>query len=315
MHQLRNRRCKDDRDRVFALRGLLPDNAALDITPDYTKPVTQVYSDFAKAQLKLGNHPSSSDYLPTWAPDYRHDKTFTELTEIRFGTYFGKDPKVPSNIDFSKGPYRLSVRATLIDIITIVQPAIFVHDEAHRTSDILIFIFYRRYCMNLKERFDSNFENRQYPTQEDPTTAFAYSLVGGGTDRVYNDAFNSKPNEKSLDPLRLWKIYENQCISESGEIYAAIQRELHRPPEQKKIKGIGIDFYRSGSAEASMAWNYQHHLINIFRRYWFFISDDGYTGLAPLNSTTVTDVLAFIDGANVPFVLRESSEETSDFLL
>lgn len=54
MHQLRNRRCKDDRDRVFALRGLLPDNAGLDITTDYMKPVTQVYLDFAKAQLKLG---------------------------------------------------------------------------------------------------------------------------------------------------------------------------------------------------------------------------------------------------------------------
>ncbi|KAL9638101.1 MAG: hypothetical protein Q9204_001616 [Flavoplaca sp. TL-2023a] len=340
MHQFRNRRCKDDRDRVFALRGLLPDNAALDITPDYTKPVTQVYSDFVKAQLKLGSigilyeaglwkrkhlsqptlrdqpdHPSLSDYLPTWAPDYRHDKTFTELTEVRFGTYFGKDPKVPSNIDFSKGPYRLSVRATLIDIITIVQPAIFVHDEAHRTNDILMFLSCRRYCMNLKERLDSHFENRQYPTQEDPTTAFAYSLVGGGTDRAYNDAFISKPNKESLDPLSLWKIYEKLCISENGEIYAVIQRELHRPPERQKIKGIGVDFYRSGSAEASMAWNYQYHLINIFRRHWFFISDDGYTGLAPLNFMTVTDVLAFIDGANVPFVLRDSSDETSDFLL
>ena len=30
---------------------------------------------------------------------------------------------------------------------------------------------------------------------------------------------------------------------------------------------------------------------------------------------TVTDVLAFIDGANGPFVLRDSSDETSDFLL
>lgn len=168
--------------------------------------------------------------------------------------------------------------------------------------------------MNLKERLDSYFENRQYPTQEAPTTAFAYSLVGGGTDWAYNVTFNSKPNAEPLDPLSLWKIYENLCILESGEIYATIQRELHGLPQRQNIKGIGINFYRSGSAEASIAWNYQCHLIDIFRRHWFFIND-GYTGLAPLNSMTVTGVLAFIDGANVSFVLRDLSDETSAFLL
>ncbi|CAL8579666.1 hypothetical protein XPA_005400 [Xanthoria parietina] len=99
--------------------------------------------------------------------------------------------------------------------------------------------------------------------------------------------------------------------------YTAMQREARLPlsPSRKTIKGVGLEFYSSINAEASIAWNYHHHIVNILRRHWFFITDDGYTGLAPLDTKVETDVLAFIDGANVPFVLRDLGEDASDFLL
>ncbi|KAL8976016.1 MAG: hypothetical protein Q9205_007901, partial [Flavoplaca limonia] len=55
MHQLKHRRCTDGRDRVFALRGLLPASSGLNIQLDYTKSVDEVYRDLARTQVKLGN--------------------------------------------------------------------------------------------------------------------------------------------------------------------------------------------------------------------------------------------------------------------
>ena len=52
----------------------------------------------------------------------------------------------------------------------------------------------------------------------------------------------------------------------------------------------------------------------MFRRRRFFISGDGYIGLAPLR-TQEGDVLAFFVRAGVPFVLSESAEHSSDYIL
>ncbi|KAI4222477.1 MAG: hypothetical protein L6R36_006121 [Xanthoria steineri] len=301
MHELRRRSCKDDRDRVFALLGLLPKSTGLNLHPDYSKTVAEVYSEFAAAQLRLVNvgvlydaglwkrkyfqapdsrgdgtsHSSWSEYLPTWAPDYRQDATFMELAEMRFGGYVGADPRVPANIDLSKEPYRLTTQATLIDIVTCVQPALFVHHEGLRANDALMLLTCRRFCMDLKRIFDSQFVNRPCPSHEDSTKVFAYSLVGGGTDKAYIETFDRGVNHAPLDPLGLWQIYCRHCISEDGEIYTAMQREARMPfsPSRKTIKGVGMEFYRSINAEASIAWNYHHHIVNILRRHWFFITD------------------------------------------
>lgn len=343
MHQLRRRSCKDDRDRVFALLGLLPESTGLNLHPDYSKTVAEVYTELAAAQLRLGNigvlydaglwkrkyfqppesrgegtsQPSRSDYLPTWAPNYRQDTSFMELAEMRFGGYFGADSRVPPIIDLSKESYRLTTQATLIDIVTCVQPALFVHHEGLRANDALMLLTCRRFCMDLKRTFDSQFVNRPCPSHEDSTKVFAYSLVGGGTDKAYIETFDHGVNHAPLDPVSLWNIYCRHCIAEDGEIYTAMQREARLPlsPSRKTIKGVGMEFYSSINAEASIAWNYHHHIVNILRRHWFFITDDGYTGLAPLDTKVETDVLAFIDGANIPFVLRDLGEDASDFLL
>ncbi|KAL8848274.1 MAG: hypothetical protein Q9221_006712 [Calogaya cf. arnoldii] len=231
MHQLRRKGCKDDRDRVFALRGLISENTELDIRPDYSKTFQQIYTEFAIARLRLGNigvlydaglwkrkpYPSfesrddiisqvsQTDYLPTWVPDYRSDKSFKELAEMRFGSYFGEDSTVPAklNFDTSREAYRLITQATLIDIVAFVQPDRFIHDEKLRANDALMFLACRRFCMDLRRIVESYYVGRQYPTHEDPKTVFAKALVGGGTDEAYLATFYTKATEALLDPLSL----------------------------------------------------------------------------------------------------------------
>ena len=341
MNQLRRRSCKDDRDRVFALRGLLRDESNLVIQPDYSKSVSQVYTELTRSQLNLGNigalydaglckrkffhmpdlrseHSSQAsclEYLPTWVPDYRHGTSFMEL-DIHFGSYFGLDPRVPLKLDLSKEPYRLSSQATLLDIVTFVQPALFMHDQSLRVNDIAMFFRCRQFYKDLKRIVDSSFRNQSYPTNEDPTTAFAYALVGGGTDEAYDKNFNLGNTDELPNPLSLWNIYEKCCLEENGEVYQAMQREAEMTGDRRTIMGVGLDFYRGGSRESGTAWTYHHHLLSIFRRHWFFISNDGYIGLVPRNTyTSSANVLAFIDGANVPFVLRDLGDSASDYLV
>ena len=332
MHQLRRRSCKDDRDRVFALQGLLPLRSQIVIEPNYEKSAAYVYTELARSQLKLGNigllydaglwkrksfrlpdlgndsssQGSLSKYLPTWVPDHRKESTFQELAEMKFGSYFGADPSVPLQLDLSKEPYQLATQATLIDIVTFVQPALFMHDPTIRTNDIAMFFLCRQFCKDLKRTFDTRFDGRQYPTNEDPAIVFVNALVGGFTSANFGE---------NRDPAELWEVYETCALNEDGEVYRAMQKEATTPVDRKTVKGVGVEFYSEGSKDGSIAWDYHHHLLTILRRHWFFISDDGYAGLAPLGSQPDTDVLAFIDGANVPFVLRDLGDNSPGLLL
>ena len=332
MHQLRRRSCKDDRDRIFALQGLLPVRSQTLIEPNYEKSVVCIHIELARNQLKLGNigllydaglwkrkafqlpdiggdsssEASLSEYLPTWVPDHRNETTFQELAEMKFGGYFGADPRVQPQLDLSKEPYRLATQATLIDIVTYIQPAFFMHDPTIWTSDILMFFMCRQFCKDLKRTFDTHLDGRRYPTNKDPIVGFANALIGDSTSRDF---------EENRDPLALWEIYEKCSLNEDGEVYRAMQKEAKMPKDRKDVKGVGVEFYSELSKDGSIAWNYHHHLLTIFRRHWFFISDDGYAGLAPLGSQPDTDVLAFIDGANVPFVLRDLGDDATDLVL
>jgi hypothetical protein len=53
-HEFRRRDCKDDRDRIYALLGLLPENGPALIEPNYEKTVAEVYIEAARNQLKHG---------------------------------------------------------------------------------------------------------------------------------------------------------------------------------------------------------------------------------------------------------------------
>jgi hypothetical protein len=174
----------------------------------------------------------------------------------------------------------------------------------------------RRFCKRLKEKFDSNVIGQSYPGgSEDLTWAFANALVGGGTDDKYNKTFNLISSEQ-INPLDLWVNYEKCCIEEDGEVYQAMVWERQNPEAEGKVNGVSYKFYSTASKEAGRAWSYTHHLVQIFRYHRFFMTADGYAGLAPLKTKdNCDDSVAFLDGANVPFVIRHLGDDTLDWAL
>ena len=339
MHQLKHRRCTDGRDRVFALRGLLPASSGLNIQLDYTKSVDEVYRDLARTQVKLGNMAVLSQaglwkrqvfqlpdlineeaalvpacgYLPTWVPDYGSNATFSE---VFYGAYVAADNKGTADhamsleVSFST-PYRLTLGAEIIDYIASIHPAFFINDPAIRADYVACFFMCREFFMDLKRMFES--ANSRHLADDDLTTAFAYSVVAGGTSGAYRRMYAlSKPIRKQLDPLTLWQNYEEQCISEGGDVYKEMQKQNGA---SAAARNRGIDYYSRASAESTTAWYYHIHLQVMLQHHAFFISEKGYVGLAPSITNAVGDVLTFIRGAMVPFVLRPLSGDPSQYLL
>ena len=303
------------------------------IKPDYSKTVVQVYVDLARNLLECGNinvlyyaglwkrrsfqfppleaersdHSSWANYLPTWVPDFQTDNTYIELAEIQFRDLSSTDAQITQSLDLSIESYRLTTQAKLIDIISFVPPPLFIYSEALRTNDVNMFFAIRQFCMEIKRTFNARFDTGRYPNGKDSVTAYAHAIVGGHVPQ--NDRIDR-------DPLDQWRLYEKYCIEEDGEVYLTMQEESRRGMiDRKTLRGVGQGFDNNGSLKGGAAWSYHHHLISIFRRHWFFISDDGYAGLAPMGSQTETDILVFINGANIPFVIRDMGEGRSENLL
>ena len=324
--------CKDARDRIFALRGLLSGPSALVLKPDYTKNVNLVYTEFAREMLRRGHieilyhagiwkrvpTPPTiwPNYLPTWVPDYRKEATLGIL-ETKFGQNFGRDTAVEPSFDFSLQPFRLGTKATFIDIINFVQPPpTFLYDMSVRSNHISLFLKMRELCLALYAKVCTDFKGRDflYPAGGECVAALAHALVGGGLDRDYLETFGTRNNGDVFSPWELWRIYERQCIETSGEVLQSLKREVElnmsRPPDEIPSSGVGFEFYNSASSEAGIAWDYMHHLVNVMARHWIFMTCDGYIGLGPPQTESdLSQIIAFIDGGNVPFSLREIGDD------
>ncbi|KAL8833935.1 MAG: hypothetical protein Q9170_004011 [Blastenia crenularia] len=77
--QTRHRRCSDQRDRIFAILSLVPESERLDIRPDYTVSVAEVFQSVVLQQVKRSSQLnilrscSMNDRfmdIPTWVPDW-----------------------------------------------------------------------------------------------------------------------------------------------------------------------------------------------------------------------------------------------------
>lgn len=60
--------------------------------------------------------------------------------------------------------------------------------------------------------------------------------------------------------------------------------------------------------EQRCAWELTHFLKEMFRYNVFFTTRKEYIGLVPLGTRKDTDVVFFIDGLKVPFVLRDEAD-------
>jgi hypothetical protein len=86
LEQTKNRKCSDPKDRIFALLSLTQEGYGIE--PDYTKSLQDVYTDALKCIIASSDHlgvfvtleiHGSSEWTPTWVPDWSRPKRSTIL--------------------------------------------------------------------------------------------------------------------------------------------------------------------------------------------------------------------------------------------
>jgi hypothetical protein len=117
LDEMRDKLCKDDQDRVYAILAAGEDSPR--IRADYTKTVAEVYTEYASEYLghttllnaglcRRGPFPADlkpildSNYLPSWVPDLPN--TATEQWSPIFGNSFATSNDAVGRLGWSKAP-------------------------------------------------------------------------------------------------------------------------------------------------------------------------------------------------------------------
>jgi hypothetical protein len=140
----------DDRDMIFALLGLVPDNDKA-VEPNYTKPTSDVLMDYVtffinrdKSLDCIGsNRRAHCSTLPTWAPElhthhYAHETCLGGEILIR---HYNASSSRPAEVQFDRDRKILSVRGTTIGTVQgVIGPwSVDAHtDGCHKIYDDVI---------------------------------------------------------------------------------------------------------------------------------------------------------------------------------
>jgi hypothetical protein len=83
-----------------------------------------------------------------------------------------------------------------------------------------------------------------------------------------------------------------------------MRHEIESTATARRVNGIRQEWYET-TTHGDKAWTLTHYLTVVFRYHGFFTTSKGYIGLAPVGTKKDRDVIVFIDGLKVPFVLRK----------
>ena len=152
---VKDQKCRDDRDRIYALLGLglfhlnrpvtLASGVSISITPDYTKSTPEVYTHVARFHVMQGDlfllhhaglwrrltpnagcsiqeyqpkFPAQSlEYLPSWVPDFSTAKSFNRIPWFDDDFSAGLRMSLARVAVDSYAQYRIHVKARTIGII------------------------------------------------------------------------------------------------------------------------------------------------------------------------------------------------------
>ena len=328
-----NSECSDPRDQIYGLLSLNIDD--IDLTADYSKSTSEVYTDFAKAYLvqrhirilnlaglqrniqnrtsnsPLQAHTSASpscDTIPSWAPDWRVRKPYMALGgSNRPG--FTAGFSLPKHVESTPtNPTKILISGVQIDTVAHIRRPVNV-DAAHT---------------NLPGRFEtheptrasiaalpafcvSHYQNAgmtEYATGEDILTAFVRTVLIDGVYVLLGDMFPvMKKSPEGI--VLLWRIFASSRIKPDDTIDLALKMNL--PNLQTGEPG------QSRAQSLRSAWMILMFIVTALKNHAVFITLQGYLGLGPA-LTEVGDSVVIFGGSQTPFVMREIDSAGDDGL-
>ncbi|KAH6853222.1 heterokaryon incompatibility protein-domain-containing protein [Chaetomium sp. MPI-CAGE-AT-0009] len=335
---IRQWRCKNPRDKVFALFGIF----RMDLTPDYTMPVAEVYSNWATnayQDLPLGSllfysgiglypRPSNSHCLASWQPDFEvvgeQVKSFDAAYAYRY-----LDRKVPARFQPSvshqtRGLTCFGVRMTKVSKVAAQAPKPTL-DASARGGDIQArhlqlpsrqsMFPVLKYIVDNRRRFwPAAYHNKGSPLWEFVETV--NESVGGGSPPT---------SELTADVLRgfsarkLIKAAQSQIASTMDGPNDFTEEELQFMgfQSQEELRECLAELPTSsdekdgGHRTPELKARQKDAVSQFVSRLWIFAftkslfhTEDGRLGAGP-PGTEAGDLVYLIYGCSVPVLVRE----------
>ena len=302
--------CSNERDQIYALLGLNDDDRFL-MTPDYTKPVETIYTDFAKACLRCHDmrllHFAGPQHfrvapgflriseeemhsaLPSWVPNWNPKSIRSTLFHNAFHAGIGLEVRVAID-DLGS---ILEVSGILLD--TVGETKQFTHVPGRRQA-----IELRYACkillsslLEVKAFYDEHSKGTLYFDGEDNLSAFARTIILDCSDD--GDKRTLKATDTQPPFTDLWKLFESirsrACGSTDVDLRSALQQSQAEQP-------AGPPF------DIEMAQRHLHVLqYNLFGHAFFITSNYRCIGLGT-ETLCEGDQIVLIGGLSTPLILR-----------
>jgi Heterokaryon incompatibility protein (HET) len=332
---VKGQKCKDDRDRIYALLGLGLFHLGNDIKssnginskiiPDYSKSPAEVYTHVARHYVLQGDlfilhHAglwrrlaapkgcnvqeyeaevplSSPDYLPSWVPDFRTPRSFERMP------WFDNDFRAGLGMGLTRVALDPSTKRIHVvgKIIDIVERRMFVPGLIGASNT------FEAVC-DLVERCLETYLGR---TPWGPTTLFDFplTLMADGVVRSLKYDTNIEGRTSVAEVLGKYHLFNKHCKREDGEVRLKIA-EL----SAKSDVVLDREVYDGVSEEGRKAFIFYDALLDVFEQCQFMISAGGRTGLIPMLAE-LGDAIFVVPGLPTPYLLRRVKGSDADFVV
>ncbi|KAK8850953.1 Heterokaryon incompatibility protein 6 OR allele [Apiospora arundinis] len=288
VREFQHSECSDARDKIYGLLGICDQSEVHGIIPDYNRPVTKVYGDFAETHIRSLDNLEIMGYIrfninkdpsdPSWIPDWRLSNTPSLLAKLHYAA--------SNNLSLSSHPWsldrnteRLDLTGACLDTITTLGTEMRFnpdsacwHDEVLDSAIISIKLVYRA----LTGR----------PSENEST-----SMILQGADVSTYSLNDGEPLDQAC----------RRTLVASGEYTPGLYSEqcpfmMLLPGEEGRQRADGSVYTYDDTVWRCMITLHCRRLA---------ITSKGWIGVVP-EATEIGDHVAVLIGASTPFILRKA---------
>ena len=274
-----NRLATDPRDKVYGLLGLLKPSERL-VLPDYALSPLEVYEETASKIMELSKDLSilmdidelAGDVdVPSWCPDW----TTNSVGGVELYDFYNAAGDSTTSVQRCSA-HTLKIQGLIFDTVTRVDAD--AYDDTIESELWEAYLRLRSWESFAKIPSDGE---STYPAGGSRSMAFWQTvLMGLDADRT------RQLQHSDLDHYKTWRAW--------------LEKYAQKGPTHRKA------FLETGSRNPNIRKHNQ-----LLKQYpaarWFFLTDDGYMGMGPVEMEQ-EDVVCVLAGAKTPFILRAIDE-------
>ncbi|CAJ2506934.1 Uu.00g081200.m01.CDS01 [Anthostomella pinea] len=315
---LRDGQCMKPHDKIYSMYSILKELGICLESPDYDKPVIEVFEDTAIAYIRSRKRLGILTILPvldettgfpSWVPDWSTSRANTRELEVNLvfrnhsATYHAT-AKSEAIVSQPLTPGSLSLKGMLLGKIVQVEAPSLLRDPFERDQAVAkkrdFIRTYQHWC-----RVVDSLES--YPTHDSLISAFASMLSSQGQTQEF----------PGMEDFLLWLWYETMLHPNRGHVTAeAATREVDAGYAGYAGSADPGDFaysimYGNAHENESIAAKVRTVLLHLYEHhitYTFLLLDTGYFGLGPNGTCWQGDDVYLLAGASSPLALRPQGD-------